>query len=499
MTAVTASILFSHLSCPHRSFMDAFASPSLRDPISPFVQMLWERGSLHEEEVVAGSGDPVRDLSAFKGVEKEVKTREAIQSGETLIYGGRLSVDELLGEPDLLRKEGSGYVAIDIKSGSAEEGATDEEDGKLKKTYGVQIALYTDILERLGVSTGRYGYIWDVCGDEVRYDLDEPLGPRSPSIADIYTDAKSEVERILKKELVTLPAAASVCKLCVWRSSCLRQLKTSHDLSLLPRLGRTTRDTLMPTFPTLKVLAGADLSGYTDTKNSPFPGVSVESLSRFQVRAKLALDPNPVPFFREPVELPTNPLEVFFDIEDDPMRDVVYLHGFVVRKHGDLKSEKFLALFAEDADSVCEREAFAAAWGFLTLHANHVVYYYSKHERTKYRKLQQRYPDVCSAEDVEALFSPGRSFDLYYDAVFNSEWPTMDWSIKSLAKFLKFKWRDTDPSGTASIEWFDQWVDTKDPAVRQRIIDYNHDDCKAMRVLLDAMRGMGVRAAHPIV
>jgi hypothetical protein len=50
------------------------------------------------------------------------------------------------------------------------------------------------------------------------------------------------------------------------------------------------------------------------------------------------------------------------------------------------------------------------------------------------------------------LFLQARSFDLFYDAVFKSEWPTLDWSIKSLAKFLQFKWGDADPSRAASIE-----------------------------------------------
>jgi len=48
--------------------------------------------------------------------------------------------------------------------------------------------------------------------------------------------------------------------------------------------------------------------------------------------------------------------------------------------------------------------------------------------------------------------SPARSFDLYFDAVFKSEWPTLDCSIKRLAKFLMCKWRDADPSSAASIE-----------------------------------------------
>ena len=41
---ITASLLYSHLECPHRVAMDAIGDPSLRDEASPFLQMLWERG-----------------------------------------------------------------------------------------------------------------------------------------------------------------------------------------------------------------------------------------------------------------------------------------------------------------------------------------------------------------------------------------------------------------------------------------------------------------------
>lgn len=51
--------------------------------------------------------------------------------------------------------------------------------GKPKKTYGAQLALYTDLLNQHGYSTARYGYIWDIHGAEKRYDLDTLLGLRS--------------------------------------------------------------------------------------------------------------------------------------------------------------------------------------------------------------------------------------------------------------------------------------------------------------------------------
>lgn len=71
-----------------------------------------------------------------------------------------------------------------------------------------------------------------------------------------------------------------------------------------------------------------------------------------------------------------------------------------------------------------------------------------------------------------------------------TEWPTRDHSIKTLAKFLGFSWRDTHPSGAASIEWFDRRIQTADTTVKQRILDYNEDDCVATRVVLDSIRSL---------
>ena len=58
--------------------------------------------------------------------------------------------------------------------------------------------------------------------------------------------------------------------------------------------------------------------------------------------------------------------------------------------------------------------------------------------------------------------------DLYYDIVRSKmEWPTRDLSIKTLATFLGFEWRDQEPSGAASIEWYHRWVETEDLQIRR--------------------------------
>jgi predicted RecB family nuclease len=490
---ITGSMLYDLICCPHRVTMDLFASPADRDEVSPFIRMLWEKGASHERDIIGGIGIPFLDLSGFQLDEKERLTTQAMLRREPLIYNGRIIADDLLGEPDLLRLPGYGYVAGDIKSGAGEEGR--EDLSKPKVHYGVQVALYTDILERKGLSAGRTPFIIDINGQEVTYDLNEPYGTRNPTtLWAEYQAALAEARAIANRQHETLAAYSSTCKLCWWYSACTKQLAADDDLTLLPELGRTKRDAMFDQIESVAAFAEINVESFITGKMTLFPGIGPNVLRKLHDRARLVKSLNPQPYLSAPLMLPHSDIEVFFDIETDPMRDFCYLHGMLERRGGDNSTERFEAFFATDLSAGAEHDAFAAAWAYLRARPSAIIYFYSKYERTIWRVLQRKYPEVCSAEDIETLFHPQRSIDLYYDVVQKATmWPTRDHSIKTLARFLGFQWRDTDPSGAASIEWFDQWVRTGDPVIRQRILDYNEDDCRATRVLLDGIRGLAER------
>ncbi len=195
-TPVTASMLYDLVACPHRVTMDLFGDPADRAEPNAFVQLLWEKGALFEKEVMAGLKTPFLDLSLYAGDEKEQLTAEAMARGEPLIYSARIAADGLLGDPDLLRKEVGGYVAGDIKSGAGEEGTEDRT--KPKKHYAVQLGLYTDILERKGVSAGRRGFIWDIHGEEVIYDFEKPYEKRnSRTLWEDYQECLTQAQAIV--------------------------------------------------------------------------------------------------------------------------------------------------------------------------------------------------------------------------------------------------------------------------------------------------------------
>ena len=53
---IAASMLYDLIQFPHRVTADMYADPADRDPVSPFVSMLWEKGASREQEIISGIG-----------------------------------------------------------------------------------------------------------------------------------------------------------------------------------------------------------------------------------------------------------------------------------------------------------------------------------------------------------------------------------------------------------------------------------------------------------
>ena len=51
MAEVTAAQLYDYIACPHRVALDSFGAITEREEVSPFVRLLWERGSAFERQV----------------------------------------------------------------------------------------------------------------------------------------------------------------------------------------------------------------------------------------------------------------------------------------------------------------------------------------------------------------------------------------------------------------------------------------------------------------
>jgi len=489
---ITASMLYDHVLCPHRVGLDIFGDPAERDAINPFVELLWERGHAFEQEVINALDLPVVNLKQVPPSERETQTLDAIAARAELIYGGRISAGNLLGEPDILMRSGSGYIPGDIKNGVGLSGRREDTKGKPQTHYAAPLGLYTDILKRKALYGEGVAFVWDVHGEKVDYDLELARGPRiSKTMWQEYEGSLNEVRSIVARHVQTASALSVQCKLCHWRSHCFKEVVAKDDLTLIPELGRARRDALIEHVNTVTALADIDLAGLINGNRSVVSGVGLGMLQRLQARARFQKQPDAKPYFTENVQLPSNTLELFFDVETDPTRDICYLHGFLERSNSDPQTEKYVSFIANEPTPEAEKAAFSDAWNYVRTRPASAMYFYSTGKKTTWWKLANRFPDVASDEEVAELFEREASVDLCRRVVCSKmQWPTYDFSIRTVASFLGFKWRDPDPSETASIQWYHKWLETGDPGIRTRIMEYNEDDCVAMRVLVDAVREM---------
>lgn len=491
---ITASKLYNFIQCEHRIWRDAHGPQDEKSKdTNPFVQMLWDKGVAHEEKIVEGLGEVLNLKDAGTEEERIQKTIDAMKMGVPLIYQGVLGSGNLLGIPDLLQSNIDGtYIPIDIKSGMGVEGVDEENDndGKYKKHYAVQLALYAEVLIANGFAKDHKGMIIDIDSEKVLYNLDQEMGSRNLiTWWQYYQEIKSKATNLLLNETKNKPAYSGKCKLCPWYDSCKKWIKEKHDPSAIFYVGRAMRDTLSKDLEieSYEDIINIDVEQALEKKNKEkgfLYRIGKDSLEKCIKRVKVMNNIKKPVIYCTPI-FSTTSYELFFDIEDDPTQSFVYLHGVYERSP---KGERFVSFVAEEKTDVSEKEAWLNFWNYIRSlpKDDFTVYYYSHHEKTTYKKMSKKYPGVVSDEELEWFFSPEKAIDLYSDVILkNTDWPLMSYSLKDIAQYLDFSWRDKSPSGAMSIEWFNKYLETKDKKDMDRILLYNEDDCKATMVIKD--------------
>jgi predicted RecB family nuclease len=201
-------------------------------------------------------------------------------------------------------------------------------------------------------------------------------------------------------------------------------------------------------------------------------------------------------------------IELDFDIEDDAS-GMCYLIGVTERiRTADGVKRTYIPFVTWEHTPEAEAKVFAEFWAYLTGTIDRAVrhkrgnvraYHYTEHERRYFNSLAKKHagiPGVPTVQELDdVLFESGVSVDMYPIVSTQVVWPTEDHSLKSLAKYLKFFWRDSAPGGANSVAWYRAAVaDTSPDALelRQRILDYNEDDCDATHHIREWLTRVGV-------
>lgn len=473
---ITAQDLYNYTKCAHRVYLDAHGDPASRARASAFVRLLWEMGLQTEREYVRALGDIEYDnLQALPVEQACARTTELIDAGVDLIFQGVIRHGRWLGRPDLLVKHTDArsrlgdyyYEPIEIKAGRGWE----ERDGKktaFKRHYAFQILFYRRVLQAIQGHLPARGRIVNAAMEIEEFD---PLKFESD-----FEEALAEAEHLVAGTQTSEPVLGSGCHLCHWYPGCRRWVEGTGDPSGLYFVGRQKFDLKRAGLHHIRDIADMNVEHYLQG-DKKIPRMGRASLERMKTRAQVMRDGRPM--VRAGYAFPERRREIYFDIEDDPTRDLTYLFGFVIREAR--AGEEFGYFLARTPGE--EEQAVRAFWEFLNRTDDAVIYVYSPKERTTLKRLMQRYllDEAVYQRYVE------REYDLYTDLVVkHSDWPIYSYGIKQIAGLVGFKWRDADPSGANSIVWYNEFLGNESQRhLLERILAYNEDDCRAMIAIKD--------------
>jgi hypothetical protein len=194
--------------------------------------------------------------------------------------------------------------------------------------------------------------------------------------------------------------------------------------------------------------------------------------------------------------------DVEVDVDMESYEDATYLWGAVVTCKTPVAGvrEGYHA-FVEWGPLTLEREArnFARFWRWLTELQSHAraadktfaayCFWANAEDGAMNRAVSADLDDGPTLADLEAFrsASPACWIDVH-DVVKRRVQTEGPLGLKALASAAGFTWRDENPSGEASILWYEVAVGADAEAAarsRQRLLDYNEDDCRATRALRD--------------
>lgn len=203
-------------------------------------------------------------------------------------------------------------------------------------------------------------------------------------------------------------------------------------------------------------------------------------------------------------EIPDVPVEIHVDMEEDGL---IYMWGarFEHRTGAQLVTT-YHCFDNYDGTETGESEVFVAFWEWLqarVTEAEHQygagsvkVYHYTAAEDRCLRHLAREHGGRNGAPEIgeiDEFLASDIWVDLYPLLTKTVLWPTENHTLKSLAKYVRFNWREEDPSGATSTIWYRHacdptLTDTERAGWVARLREYNEDDVQATSELLGFFR-----------
>lgn len=464
----TDHMLFQYRRCHRRTYLDTYGDPALKDPPSDYFVKLRQDSAEHRQTILNQFAPLSRP--AYERYDWEAgaaATSRMMSEGADAIHRGVLIAEGPDGthyrtEPDLLVKQQGNswlgdwyYVPYSVKFGK-----------KPKPEYQLTAAFSAYLLAEIqGVWPET---AWLFLKDK-QYSVN--LERYVPKLQEALDDCHEIMASATAPEVFI---SRNRCSLCPLLSHCYAEAKATKHLSLLPGVTLTRYPTLVDLGLTT-VEALADISA---TRLTSELGTEHHVSEKLIYQAQATAHGTAIPrlhtgyFPLEAHQVPTADIELYFDIEAAPDKDLIYLHGVLVVDNNK-QQQTFRALIAERPEE--EEKAWFEFLSLVDSYPDAPIYHFCPYEAQTVARLGQLYG--TNGTDVSALLN--RFVDIHKRVVDSVALPVESYALKHLARWMGFEWRDEDANGAQSICWYDDWLTTGDRTHLDTILRYNEDDCQA--------------------
>lgn len=464
---LTDEVLLHYQRCARRPYLDAHGDPQQRDPEREFLQKLRRDSQQNVAAALAGLDCHQPQASDWPSQARE--TQALMRQGVARIHRGVLSPWALAGEPDpgdpvwvstptlLVKTSGPSawgdwaYEPVDVRFGQ-----------RSKPEYRVVAAFQALVLTAVQGSWPARARL--ILRQQKQRTVD--LAEWVPRMQALLEQCRQMLRSGQEPEVFI---ARQRCDLCHWYGFCHGVARAQRHLSLLPGV-TPARYALLHArnITTPEGLTAAPLGELAAV-------LGRDRAAQLQQQARAHLRDCALPKAsakRVARELPTAATELCFDIEAEPKRGLDYLFG-VLRVDRATGTEQFRTFVAERPEQ--EGQAWHQFLAYIGQYPDAPIFHYSEYEPEACRRLAQRY--ATPRGQLDSLLA--RMVDLHRLVAGAATLPVERYSLKAIAQWLGFRWRDPEGSGDRSICWYDRWLSGGDRRLLEAIQRYNEDDCRA--------------------
>ena len=461
------------------------------DP-GPYEEVIRRLGERHERNHLATLAN-VTHVGHGTRDERQARTLQAMAVGADIVgqpfFTAKVELAglacELIGIPDLLIREGEGYVIRDIKMTRR----VNEDD---HPEIFWQLRLYAWLFELVvGVPPVRL---------EVLSGKDEIVPIGNASAGEVVSRL---VQVIRSQEAPFEPVGWSRCNGCGYSDHCWSQAESRRDVALVMRvdqsLARALReanvvsyDDLLARFDETQLSAFRRPWGAKTQKVGKAAGTILLSARALQTKQPIRLA---LP------DIPDVPNFVMFDLEGLPPHldelDKIYLWGLQVFGENPSPFAPAVAGFGPNGDREGWEAFLAAARVILDTYGDIPFVHWSHYEGTKLRQYVDRHGDF----DGIAAAVEENLFNLLPVAQASVIFPLSSYSLKVVEEYVGFKRTQDQYGGSWSMAQYIEATETEDEGRRQRlmgdILKYNEEDLAATWAVLCWLKDFGSAQEAP--